>query len=297
MFSAAWKKAFTVKNIESAFRKTGIFPFNPSLILDVITKPALIEFPKYIKTPMTNHAVRRIHRTYKNAPSSPLLAKILRANERLAAEHSIDQHIIKGLNLALREEKKRRQRGKRLNLVGEEDSGPQFFSPGRVQAARDRQTAKEEEKIQRQQQMEEKKASAAAARQQKEKEKAERMTIAAEKKKFSEEIKAKKLAEKQVQIELKNDAIRNNKASQSSKTANPRPDNNPAQQNEKEKSSDVAVDVERVEAPILRTIRGRQVQRPKHLDDWKNDYLYQILCILLIYLQSFNILFYILVMQ
>ena len=40
-----------------------------------------------------------------------------------------------GLLETLKNEKKRRQRGKRLNLVGEEDSGAQLFYALRVRAA------------------------------------------------------------------------------------------------------------------------------------------------------------------
>ena len=85
---------------------------------------------------MTSHAIRRIQQQYRKAPSSPLIAKVFRANERLVSQHSIDQHVVKGLITALKDEKKKRRRGKRLNLVGDEDIGPQFFSPARVEAAR-----------------------------------------------------------------------------------------------------------------------------------------------------------------
>ena len=69
--------------------------------------------------------------------------KILDANIQLAAQVAIQTHIIRGLNNALKMEKKKRQRDKAMNLVGEEDSGPQFFSPGRIQRARDLQNEKE----------------------------------------------------------------------------------------------------------------------------------------------------------
>jgi hypothetical protein len=81
---------------------------------------------------MTYRAIRRAQRQYRNTPDSPLLAKIFRGNKRLTAQHSIDQHVVKGLVTALKDEKKRRKRSKRLNLLGEEDSGPQFFNPGRI---------------------------------------------------------------------------------------------------------------------------------------------------------------------
>ena len=151
IFIIAWRKAFNTQNIESAFRKTGIFPYNPQLILDVITKPSSIESSEStspIKTPMTSRSTRRMHKLYFKQPSDLLLTKIIRANERLVSEHAIDQHIIQGLNTALKIEKKRRQRGKGLNLLGEEASGPQFFSPSKVHAARDVLKAKETEKLQ-----------------------------------------------------------------------------------------------------------------------------------------------------
>ena len=58
---------------------------------------------------------------------------------------------------ALKAEKKKQNRGKRLNLLGEEDDGPQLFSPSRVQAARDFAHYKEVEKEQQKRDVEEKK--------------------------------------------------------------------------------------------------------------------------------------------
>ena len=67
---------------------------------------------------MTFRAVRRIYRAYKVKFIKSFLSKILRINERLAVEHSINQYVIRGLIKALKYEKKRRRRGKRLNLLG-----------------------------------------------------------------------------------------------------------------------------------------------------------------------------------
>ncbi|SLM34678.1 hypothetical protein LPUS_03585 [Lasallia pustulata] len=133
VFWPAWKLAFTPKNIASGYAETGIFPYNPSLVLDVIIKPQPTE--PYVasgspKKPMIGCAVCRLQKAYKKAPSEPLVAKLFRANEHLAAENSIGTHMILGLTAALREEKRRRKRGKRLNLLGEEEPEPQFFSPG-----------------------------------------------------------------------------------------------------------------------------------------------------------------------
>ena len=140
VFLPAWKQAFSEKNITSGFEKTGIWPCNPALVITKITKPHQIEAVSTLQgpeTPMTCGTVRRIQRQYIKALDPTLLSLVFRANEHLASQHSVDQHVRRGLTEALRHEKKRRQQGKRLNLLGEEDSGPQFFSPGRVQAARD----------------------------------------------------------------------------------------------------------------------------------------------------------------
>jgi hypothetical protein len=43
----AYKKAFTEANIRSGFKKTGIYPFNPSQVLDLVsTEQPLQEAPR-----------------------------------------------------------------------------------------------------------------------------------------------------------------------------------------------------------------------------------------------------------
>jgi hypothetical protein len=44
VFFPAWQQAFSEKNINSGFEKTGIWPYNPSLVLNIIT-PQIIEAP------------------------------------------------------------------------------------------------------------------------------------------------------------------------------------------------------------------------------------------------------------
>ena len=194
IFWPAWQQVFCLTNITSSFAKTGIWPYNPEPILSMITRPipeAQYHSPRALKTPMTSHAVRRIQHQFRIAPNSPLLAKVFRANERLTAQHDIDQHQLQGLKDAFEAEKKKRQRGKRLNLLGEEGTGPQFFSPARIEAAKAYQASKDEEEVQRQQGIQEKKAQAANKRI----EKVERPKIATEKK-------AQKAIEKQLQKSL-----------------------------------------------------------------------------------------------
>ena len=198
VFWPAWQQAFSVQNIKSGFRKTGIWPMNAALVIDEITIPQAPPVTEQeIKTPLTCRTARHVQCIYTRAPTSPILAKILWANLLLAAQHSINKHIQKGLVEALKQEKKRRQRGKRLNLIGEEDSGPQLFSPTRVQAARDYQTSKETEEADRQQGIADRKVAAAAKKAQKEKNKKERAVVTAERRRVATEVRAQKAAEKQ----------------------------------------------------------------------------------------------------
>ena len=80
--------------------------------------------PSLPATPITCKAVRRAQRAFQANPTHEKAEKAFRALERMAAQHEIDEHEKRGLEKALKMEKKKRQRGKRLNLLGEEDNGP-----------------------------------------------------------------------------------------------------------------------------------------------------------------------------
>jgi hypothetical protein len=60
---------------------------------------------------------------------------VFKANIALAAQVSINQHIINGLYAALKMERQKRKKGKKLNLVGEDNIRPQFYSLDRVKHA------------------------------------------------------------------------------------------------------------------------------------------------------------------
>ena len=68
-------------------------------------------------------------------------------SETLASQHSLDTQTIINLQIALAKEKQRRKRGKKLDLLGEEHSaGAEFWSPNKVQRARDYNDTKETDK-------------------------------------------------------------------------------------------------------------------------------------------------------
>ena len=267
VFWPAWQRAFCQKNIASGFEKTGVFPYNPSLVLDKITKKQPIKASTPLKTPISCRAIRRLHRVYRFKPKDTFISKLLRANERLAAEYSISQHVIKGLIEAFQQEKKRRNRGKRLNLLGEEDSGPQFFSPSRVQAAREHQAVKEEDELAKKQAIEDRKAQAVAKKKQKEEDKEKKAAALAERRRIAAEVKATKAAERQARKELKETAKQEKEEQLTLRRVSKEPSDARKTGKQKVQRPIAAIVEEEVEKEVRVTSHGRLVHRPKHLDD------------------------------
>jgi hypothetical protein len=143
LFLPAWLKTFTESAIQNAFQKTGIWPLNGELVVQIIKRPStppLTIEPENIpsiKTPLTTKSIRHFQLDYKRAPTEEKLQKLFKANEVLATQHAVDEHVKKGLIETVTVEKKRRKRGKKLNILGKEDHGPQFFSPTTLIRARD----------------------------------------------------------------------------------------------------------------------------------------------------------------
>jgi len=115
-----------------------------------------------------------------------------------------------GLIETLKEEKKRRKRGKRLNLVGEEDSGAQLFYSSRVQAALVYEAEKEAKLAVEKAEKASKKAKGAENRQRKEEQAQER----ALQRQVATEARAKAKAEKLATKEARKEALRAKKDSQ-----------------------------------------------------------------------------------
>ena len=127
-FKRAWDNVVTPENIKSAFTQTGIWPFNPSIILDKYEQWPVTPLQdsergkNYVKTP---YSVRRIHQFNKailKSPSKEMIRKLIKANEINASQAAIAKHQVEGLKEALVIEKKKRKRGKKLNLI-REDAG------------------------------------------------------------------------------------------------------------------------------------------------------------------------------
>ena len=206
VFKAAWEDSFTEKNILKAFEKTGIFPLDSSKILTIIQKKVDTTEPQEQGTPLTCRKIRGVQREflYGTPTKTDKAARTLgRVAYKLAAMLEVQQHITRGLHKALDLEKKRRQRGKKLNLLGEEGGGPIFFSPSKVQRAKALQQAKDAETQQKKDLQAEKKAQQATRKQEKEREKAERATQRENRRREVQAAKAQQAVEIQARKELR----------------------------------------------------------------------------------------------
>ena len=128
LFSPAWEKAFTKDNIKSAFAKARIWLVDQKQVVDTITRPSTppqtkVELPYRLKTPLSSKSIRQFQISYQANPTNKKLQLLFKANKRLAAQHAVDEHTKRGLIETVKEEKKKRQCRKKLNLFGEEDYG------------------------------------------------------------------------------------------------------------------------------------------------------------------------------
>jgi hypothetical protein len=177
IFKDAFQKAFTESNIKSAFEKTGIFPLHPEVILSTIRQPqppTVSPCANKLRTPKSCRSLRRMQKAYLLKPNKQLLTKLFNAGTQLAAQNSVNQHIITGLHKTINMERKKHKKRTRLNLLGGNLSNAQFFSPARIAAARDFQAQKKAAEESNRQKIIEKKALAAEKKAQKASEKAER---------------------------------------------------------------------------------------------------------------------------
>jgi dipeptidase len=124
----------------------GIWPYKPQVILDLIAPPrpeTPLEVPfDLISTPYTTKRIRQFTKTYTKNPIKEAFRKLTKANETNAAKASIAEHCAEGLKEALLIEKKKRRRGKKLNLTGEPSGKAQFFGTAEVLATIARENGK-----------------------------------------------------------------------------------------------------------------------------------------------------------
>ena len=150
LFQNAWKTLFTPENIYSGFKATSLHPFDPQLIITKFTKDTE-DRPSSSSSRGSAIAAedwKRIEKLLYNVVGNVYDKKAQKLSNTMHAL-SIENMLLKqqnnGLKQSLVNEKKRRKRGKPLLLdfPTENDGGAMFFSPTKVQHARDQQAQKD----------------------------------------------------------------------------------------------------------------------------------------------------------
>jgi hypothetical protein len=207
LFQAAWRASFIEENILKAFAKPGIWPYNPALVLNVITRPITpppvdqpaLSLIESIKTPRTAKSIQHFQADYRKNPTKLKLEKLFKANIEMSTQAALDRHTAKGLIESLQEEKKSRSHGKRLNVLGEEHTQPIWFSADNVRRAQERAAQKEAFEKSERIRIDTKKAAQAEKKARNEAEKAAKALQAVVREENIDEVRAEEKAEKQAQ--------------------------------------------------------------------------------------------------
>jgi hypothetical protein len=281
LFKIAFNKAFCERNIRSSWKQTGLYPLDPSQVLNQLSTKQIPSQNRPTSASSGSYSVislsdwKKINQVVKEAVGDILRYKgrqILKHYHTLQAENTLLKAQVKGLQEAVRIEKKQRRPRKTLFKELRVDNGNTaiFFSPAKISAARELQVkkAREEEEAQ------EKKKQEKLQRQQRKEEQAELKKAAATVRQEKREKLAAEKAQKMVQRE---EAISQRLVSQQlhneHKAAARKQPKKPRRVQKQAPSSSRAI--EQFEEPVvaeqqIQTSRsGRHLRKPQYLDNYQ----------------------------
>jgi hypothetical protein len=272
LFWPSWNRALSAKNIESAWKSVGLWPWDPEIVLARFSReedqrPSSSDSSRSI---LQAEDWRRIERLLKQVVSDVYdqnTKKLSCTMHHLSTENILLKLRCQGLENALLNEQKKRQRGKPLafNLPASEDGNAVFYSPKKVQQARDLQAekekaiqltkaSKEEEKFRRQQEKKEKQRLVEERKRIRASNRELRIQEVERKRRQKEEERLAKEADLQLQMDLKQVKGGNKKPPRSSTTKD--------QKNIIQPAADI---IEEVPPTVNR--RGRQIRLPHRFRD------------------------------
>ena len=156
LFWAAYKKAFIAKNIQSGWQRTGLYPFEPYVVLAKFQQkePTTEERPSSSDSNKSVLLARdwvRIKAKLQEVITNVFNSRVkLLSNtiKHLSITNILLESRILGYQRALQNEQKKRQRQKPLfhQLAAQSEGRAVFYSPQKVQQARDLVQEKEDAK-------------------------------------------------------------------------------------------------------------------------------------------------------
>jgi hypothetical protein len=151
-----------------------------------------------LKTPKSAKSIPHFQTDYRKNPTKLKLEKLFKANIELSIQADLDRHTKEGLIGALKEEKKSRVRGKRLNVLGE-DTKPIYFSTANVRLAQARLAKKEAFEKSERARIDAKKVTQAESKARKDAEKVAKALQAAVREDNIDEVRVEEKAQKEAQ--------------------------------------------------------------------------------------------------
>jgi hypothetical protein len=234
LFWPAWGKALSVQNINSAWKSTGLAPFDPEVVLKKFSKKEDQRPSSSSSAQSVLHAddwrqIERLLRKVVVEVSDEKTKKLSSTIHHLTTENILLKLHCKGLESALINEKRKRQRGKPLDFGfrAPEHGYAVFYSPKKIQQARgilkekeeaiqNAKAAREEEKAQRKLRKEENERIKELKRRERVSQRELRIQLEEEKRQQKEEDRLAKEAAKQLQTDIKTTRSTTKKASKKS---------------------------------------------------------------------------------
>jgi hypothetical protein len=272
VFWPAWQKAFTEANIKSSWKKTGLVPWCPAVVLDRLKQqPSATEArprepssspPLDWDSPAARRSVRKAVSRSVDRNTKKLLSRLTDELLSTKAQLTLVKLEKKKAFDALRAVQKKQKRGKKLieEFRASEDCGAVVFSPSKVRKLLDMQKAREQAKEQQKVDKALKTQQTIAARELKAREtqqrKVDRAVASAAKKKAEADAKAgRKAAKEALRAEKQREKER--------KAANRRPGRTVAKQKTVKKSTTSARQPLAQIAPNQQISRsGRAIRKP-----------------------------------
>jgi hypothetical protein len=167
IFWPAWDKSVCDRNIISGFKKSGIWPLDPTEILSQMAiqpqnepQSSESESDDNSSPPTDVRDVRHLTKLIQNEPEphSQAVATLIDSAELLSIQNEILRHDVGRLQSTLIHERHRKIKGKAIGLLTPTQTKfGQFYSPERIQVRRDKEVAQmEQDSLKKAAQIEEK---------------------------------------------------------------------------------------------------------------------------------------------
>lgn len=273
LFKLALIEALTPHNIESAWKKTGLFPFDPTVVLKQLDRNAPEAIDPHVSDSNQLKPIkelpnwRRLRREIAGAKNgNPLNHVLLEGFEALSAQNVILNAELLGIKESVKLLQKKQVRSKNIfeKILEEDGSRAIFFSPKKIKRARQLEAERLLAEEREQEEKDEKALNKRLAKEEKERREQERR----EERKRAQEQRAVVAAQKRAEIDArKRQREENRRQSQADKLMRLTKRKDKQLKIKKTVVVDVESDKEPESSKSAITRAGRQTRPRKHFDE------------------------------